>query len=259
MPGKSTKRIKGLTPEDHAILIGRALSNSQKIWKALEQNPGLVNSLGLPDDAAKDRVRRALGARAKKESESIMGNRFIDHIPDLLFVALVTVIVAAIIRVDRRHKPVVVALKPIAPFHVIDATDVKVRYAADSVTARREQDSVLGRYSTQQIRSGAVVKAAKLSSGVSLGNELDGLDIFTLRVRPTSILAGRQPPFRLGVFLSPSSTENRGKAQLFSVYLLDSRPEGDNLSVVIAATKDDAATLLSVRSAGDLIAVGPVR
>jgi hypothetical protein len=176
-----------------------------------------------------------------------------------LFVVLVTVIVAAIIWVDRQPKPVVVAVNPIAPFHIIDAIDVNVRNAANTTIARREQASVLGRYSTQQIPKGAALEATKLSSGMSLGNELDGLDIFTLRIRPTSILAGRQPPFRLGIFLSPSSTENRGKAQLFSVYLLDSRPEGDNLSVVIAATKDDSATLLSVRSAGDLIALAPVQ
>jgi hypothetical protein len=115
----------------------------------------------------------------------------------------------------------------------------------------------VGRYSPIQIRAGEVIDFPTLSSGMRLAHELDGRQIFTLNIRRTSIVTGMRPPFHLDLLLSPRSTEERGKAQLFGVYVLDFKPDADSLSVVVAATKDDSVTLLSVPSAGDLIAVGP--
>jgi len=106
------------------------------------------------------------------------------------------------------------------------------------------------------VASGEILDSAKLSSGPRLADELNGLRIFTVRIRPTSVLSGVKPLIKLDLFFSPHSREDQGKAQLFSVYVLDFRSDGDNVSVVAAAAEDDVKKLLSVISEGDLIAVG---
>ena len=47
------------------------------------------------------------------------------------------------------------------------------------------------------------------------------------------------------------------KAQLFNVYVLDFKSDGDNSFIVAAAAEGDAKKLLSVISQGDLIALAP--
>jgi hypothetical protein len=259
LPSTPTTRISGLMPEDRTALAARDLSSSTQIWESLAGNPELIDALVLAGATARTRVKKALAAQAKRESESITKNRFVAHLPDFILLILAAVVAAAVILVDRSPQVVVVAVQPLAPFHVIDATDLQVRYAFGDSEAKRELSVFVGRYPLTQLRAGEVIDCAKLSSGIRLAHELDGRRIFTLKIRRTSIVSGIRPPFRLDLFLSPRSAEERGKAQRFAVYLLDSKPDEDSLSVVVAATKDDSATLLSVRSAGDLIAVGPIQ
>ena len=101
--------------------------------------------------------------------------------------------------------------------------------------------------------------AAQLSSGRRLAQELDGLRIFSVRLRPTALLAGVRPPVQLNLFLAPHNLNDRASSREYTVYLLDVKPQGDSVVAVIAAGTDISTSLLSTQLAGDLVAVGPVQ
>lgn len=248
-------RVEGLLPADRAALADKQLSSTQKIWTALANNQGLIDTLGLPDDA-KTRVRGALAAQARKESRSITRNRLANHLPDLIVAAFLGVVIIAMAYVDRRPQQVVIAAKAIAPFHVINATDIEVRHALDPAAEKLATSKYVGRYSKTQVSIGESMESVSLSSGMRLTNELNGLRIFAVKIRPAPALTGVPNPFKLDLFLSPHLTDDRGRARLMTVYVLDSRSDGDGLSAVMAATEDDSTTLLSALSAGDLVAAG---
>jgi len=248
-------KIEGLEAADRTTLTDHHLPSTEEIWKGLAENAGLIDSFGLPA-ADKTRMLRALGAEAKRQSESITKGKIAVHTPDLIVgIAVVALIVGAML---TNRNPQVVATKPLPPFHVVNAKDVEVRFATDEANAKAALAEYVGRYPTAQVASGEVLDSARVSSGPRLAEELSGLRIFTVKIRPTSVLSGVKPPIKLDLFFSPHSREDQGKAQLFSVYVLDFRSDGDNSSVVAAAAEDDAKRLLSVISQGDLIAIGPL-
>jgi len=255
--------VEGLLGQDRIALGTQNLSSTAKVWKALARDEGLLDTLGL-DANGKARVRSALGAQAQKESGSITGNRFLSHLPDLVVIGVIGSILLALLlahyqRVGQSAKLVVAAAKPIAPFHVIDATDLEVRHAADLAAAKQATSLYIGRYPTAQVLAGAGLDSAKLSSGKRLTRELNGLRIFAVKIRSTALLAGVPPPFKLDLFLSPHTLEDRGWSRPFGVYVLDVKPEGDSLAAVVATTGEASTTLLSALLAGDLVAVGPIQ
>lgn len=240
---------------DRTALTNHHLPSTAEIWKGLAADAGLIDSLGLPN-AAKTRMLGALSAEAKRQSRSITKGKISSHMPDLILgIALVTLIVAAVF-INR--SPEVLAEKPLLPFHVVNAKDVEVRSAPDNAKTNAALAKYIGRYPSAEVASGEALDSSKLNSGPALRDELNGLRIFTVKLRPTSVLSGVKPPIKLDLFFSPHAREDQGKAQLFRVYILDFRSDGDNSSVVVAAAEDDAKKLLSVISQGDLIAVGPV-
>ncbi|HEY6251514.1 MAG TPA: hypothetical protein VI685_16265 [Candidatus Angelobacter sp.] len=246
-------KIEGLDAADRTALTNHHLPSTEEIWKGLAENAGLIDSFALPA-ADKTRMLRALAAEAKRQSESITKGKIAIHTPDLIVgIAVVALIVGAML---IKRNPQVIATKPLSPFHVVNTKDVEIRFAADAAKANTALAEYIGRYPTAQVASGEVLDSTRLSSGPPLADELNGLRIFTLKVRPTSVLSGVKPPVKLDLFFSPHSREDQGKAQLFSVYALDFRSDGDNSSVVAAAAEDDAKRLLSVISQGDLIVLG---
>lgn len=251
-------RIDGLLDADRTVLANRQLSSTVKIWKALKDQESLLDTLGLSDDA-KIRIRAALAAQAKKESASITRNRFVAHLPDLLVLAFFSLVISAAVFRDRRPQQAVIAAKAIAPFRVINATDIQVRNATDPAAEKQAAGKYVGRYAKTQVSVGERMETANLSSGMPLTNELDGLRVFAVKIRPAPILTGVPHPLKLDLFLSPRSTAERGRAHSITVYVLDSKSDGDNLWAVIAATEDDSTSLLSALSAGDLVAVGTPR
>jgi hypothetical protein len=248
-------KIEGLVAADRTTLTGHHLPSTEEIWEGLAEDAGLIDSFGLPA-VDKTRMLRALAAEAKRQSESITKGKIAVHTPDLMVgIALVVLVVGAML-INRN--PQVVATRPLPPFHVINAKDVKVRFATGEAKANATLAEYIGRYPTAQVASGQVLDAATVSSGPRLADELSSLRIFSAKIRPTLVLSGVKPPIKLDLFFSPHSREDQGKAQLFSVYVLDFRSDGDNSSVVAAAAEDDAKRLLSVISQGDLIAIGPL-
>ncbi len=250
-------KIQGLLPGDRTALGNHGFSSAEQIWEGLANNSGLVDSLGLPDAAAKARVIAALAALAKQESESLTRNKIRAHVPDLIALMLVGLVAGAVKFVDRN--PRVVAVKPLAPFHVIDAGDVAVLDTADDAKTKQTLNAFVGRYPVEQIALGEIPDSAKLSSGMRMSTELNGLHIFSVKIRPTSILTGVKPPVKLGLYLSTRAKEDEGNAQLFDVYVLDFKPDGDSFSLVVAARDGDSRKLLSELSSADVVAVGPVR
>jgi hypothetical protein len=257
-------RVAGLSDQDRIALENRNLLSTGMLWKALARNEGLIATLGL-DPIATTRVRAALSAQAKRESEAMTRNLFVDHLADLIILGLIGAVIAVFVFAEHRRvviasTPFVVAAKPIDPFHVIDATDLEVHQSAAGDAAKQAAASLyIGRYPMAHVPVGERLDAAKVSSGMRLTHELNGLRIFAVKIRSTSLLTGVPTPFKLDLFLSPHSLDDRGRSQPFAVYVLDLKPEGDSLNAVVASTDDNSMTLLSAQLAGDLVALGPVQ
>jgi hypothetical protein len=244
--------------------LGRLnLTSTARVWAALSQDDQLVTNLGLGAvDTAE--LQSALAAQARRESRSITSNLIARHLADFLVVLAIFALGLTFYLVHRHStkppdKMVVSAAKPIAPFHVIGATDLDVRPAADPKAVKDAASAYIGRYPTAEMLAGDKLNAAQLSSGRRLAQELDGLRIFSVKLRPTALLAGVRPPVQLNLFLSPHNLNDRAWSREFTVYLLDVKPQGDSMAAVIAAGTDISTNLISTQLAGDLIAVGPIQ
>ena len=257
-------KVPGLEDGDRTVLIGHELPSTQAIWKALAAQQDLISTLGL-NAAAVTRVRAALAAQGKKEAAAITRNWLVAHLADVLVLGVTVAVVLGLGLVHHRRavreaRPLMVAARPIAPFHVIDASDLKARHALSDATLKQAEGQYIGRYPTVEVGADERLDLAPLSSGGRLRRELNGLHIFTIKIRATALLAGMRPPYQLDLFLPPRSPDERAKAQMVAVYVLDLKPEADSLAAaVVAASADDSTTLLSSPATGGLIAVGPVR
>ena len=256
-------RIEDFPAAGRAALESRNLTSTAKVWVALSQNDQLIASLYLGAiDAAE--LQSALAVQAKRESRSITNNLIVRHLADLLAVVAILCL-GLTFYLMHRHSPkppdriAVTAAKPMAPFHVISATDLDVRQAANPKAAKDAASRYIGRYPTAEVLAGDRLDAAQLSSGRRLAQELNGLRIFSVKLRPSALLAGVRPPVQVDLFLSPHNLNDRGQSRGFTVYLLDVKPEGDSVAAVIAAGADISTSLLSAPLAGDLVAVGPIQ
>lgn len=263
--GTSIDKIQGLSDVDRKTLRSENINCAEQFWAKISDNPRLIDTLSLPDLAAKQRVAIAFAGLAKKQSESDTKPSLVIHLPDLLIVVVLSLLAVALTFVDRAPPQVVrapaqvvTARDGLAPFHIIAQSDVEVRNAADEVRARSALNEVTGRYATEQIVKGAVIDPSKLSTGARLSNELDGLRIFNVKLQPTSILANINPPIKLGVILSPRAKDDANKVWVHEVYLLDFHILPDGVSAVVAATDNETQQLSTSLSLGQLIAVGPV-
>jgi hypothetical protein len=255
--------IEDFPAAGRAALERLNLTSMARVWAALSQDDQLITNLRLGAiDTAE--LQSALAAEATRESRSITSNLFVRHLADFL-VALAIVALGLTFYLVHRHssklpdKMVVSAAKPIAPFQVIVATDLDVRPAGDPKSVKDAASAYIGRYPIAEVLAGDKLNAAQLSSGRRLAQELDGLRIFSVTLRPTALLAGVRPPIQLNLFLSPHNLNDRAWSREFTVYLLDVKPQGDSMAAVIAAGTDISASLLSTQLAGDLVAVGPIR
>jgi hypothetical protein len=252
----SFDKLDGLSDVDRAALRSKNIDSAEQFWSAMSNDPDLISGLGLPDVDAQKRVTTTLARLAQSESKAITSSWFAGHIPDFVVLAIFLSIMAAIVLVDRSPE-VVIARNNVGPFHVITRADVEIRNARDNTAAEAVVNRVIGRYATQEIAKGGKVDPSKLSAGTRLSNELDGLRVFTLKLQPTSVLAGIKPPAKVGIILSPRTKEDDKKAPIHQVYVLDIRSASDGIWVVVAGTEAETQELSADLSAGQLIAVGP--
>jgi len=215
----------------------------------------LVDNLGLPDTQAKVRMAKVLATIAKKRSNQLTQSVFVAHAPDLALIVLVVLILSAVIFVDRTPR-VVTAETAIAAFQIIKPSELKVPHA-DSPEGKKLLGEIVGRYPSEQIPQGASIDLSKLSRGARLSRELDGMQIFSIKVQPTSLLNNVIPPIKLGVFFSPSAKNDQGDLHVFTVYLLDVHSLPDAVSCVVAAPVAEAQQLLSSSLQGQFIAIEP--
>ena len=257
---QSLCKIKGFPAPGRAALEGKNLGSTASVWAALSQDDQLIANLGLPVPET-EALRSALATQANKESRSITTNFLVRHLADMLVLAAIAALGLTFYLVHwvSPDKILVSAAKPIEPYQVILATDLAAPPGTDPKAVTEATSEYIGRYPSTQIFAGDKLNAAQLSSGRRLAKELDGLRIFSVKLRPTALLDGVKPPVQLNLFLSPHNLNDKASSQEFPVYLLDVRSRPDGVVAVVAARTDISSSLLSTQLAGDLVVVSSVQ
>jgi hypothetical protein len=243
-------KIRGLCIADRTALRSKQINSAQEFWKAMANDPRLLDGLGLPDEAARKRVATSLAALAKKQSESVTKGWFAIHTPALAVVAAVLLLVAAVVFRDR--SPELVAREGFGAFHVITASDVEGGSAGTQ--AQKALSKVIGRYATQPTAKGASIDPSKLSPGPPLSRELDGLRIFSIKLQATPLLENIRPPTKLAIILAHVK-DNESSVVIHDVYVLDLHLVPDGVWAVVAATDCETEQISSLLSQGAWSAV----
>jgi hypothetical protein len=253
-----------LTTDDREALKTHGFEYAEEFLATMATNSALINTLGLPDDAAKKRVLGAMPATAEARARSFTQHPLIVHIPDLIVAVGVSLVVYALVFLNRgpvgpvmAQQVTVTAPEGLAPFRVIDKSDVEIRLGPKSASAATSVEEVLGRYVTEPLAKGAVIDKPRLNSGRRLSNELDGLRVLGVKLQTSPILVNVTLPVKVGIVPAPRTGDTGRGPKIFEVYILEARLQSDGIAAVVATSEAICAELSSFLGRADLIVVGP--
>lgn len=194
-------------------------------------------------------------ARAKRLNRTWLR----DHLPDVCVGLLITLLLWGVFRhrsPNRAQIPLVFVSKAsgLAPFEIIRKDDVTLRNGDANSSGFTSVDDVLGRYAIQYFPKNAILEPSQLSAGAQLSNELDRRHILALKLQPSTILVGVQPPIIIGLLASPRE-KGQPALSVDNVYLLYFHSQADGISAVLAISDSDFKTLSPLISRSDLIAI----
>jgi hypothetical protein len=155
---------------------------------------------------------------------------------DLVLMAAVGFIFWALWRdycLPPQPKETVVAKAGIAPFHVIQATDLSLSDKDRDVPADKAAP-FLGHYAFGYLSAGKSLDPNQLSQGAALTSaEMANRSVVRLTVQSTPLFAGMKPPFVAALMGAPA---DRGTTALLEhdVIVLDLQPAGDSMAAVVA-------------------------
>jgi hypothetical protein len=150
------------------------------------------------------------------------------------------------------EKPLVAKKGGIEPFHVIGIADLRLTCESDTTPSAKRAGTMVGRYSFEYLKSCEPMDVGRLSSGDRLSGELKDRVLVRLKVQPTSLFHGMNPPFRAVVVGSPSE---RGTTALLEndLIVMDLQKDGDGWGAVLAVPSADEPTLVTFMSRSDLL------
>jgi hypothetical protein len=171
---------------------------------------------------------------------------------------LILVLILAGLRRDARLTPpesgIIAKRGGLEPFHVIELADLRLTCQSEALPLVERATQIIGHYSFNYLGGCAAIDPKRLSSGARLTNELDTLVLVRIKVQPTTLFSGMQPPFRAALMCSPRERDTT--ALLFNdLMVLDLEKNGDQLSIVVAIPSDEEPTLASFIARSDLLLV----
>jgi hypothetical protein len=87
-----------LKPLDISAIAAQNIRSTKDFWTKFSADPALLDKLGLPDEAAKQRVVLAMAEVADYESKRLTRSKVRNHIADALVLVAVSAALYAIFR-----------------------------------------------------------------------------------------------------------------------------------------------------------------
>jgi hypothetical protein len=169
---------------------------------------------------------------------------------------IAALVVAALCR-DALHppeNPLVAKPGGIPPFHVLKLEDMRLDSKKDTPPSATRAGSLVGRYAFTYVPGGSAVDPSRLSLGPLLTTELDGRVLLQLKVQPTSLFAGMNPPFRASLAGLPTE---RGATVLLEkdLLVLDLHTDGNGnaMAAIVAVPAADEPTLAGFLGRSELL------
>jgi len=197
------------------------------------------------------RRSRQLARSSDLLTVGLLGNIWLDLL-------LVFVLVAAVVALRRDawlrppQAPVVAKPGGIQPFHVIKLEDLRLDGQKDNPPAENRAGAFVGRYSFTFVREGCAVDVNHLSPGPPLTTELANRVLLQLKVQPTGLFAGMNPPFKASLVGLPTE---RGTTVLLEkdLFVLDLHADGNAMAAVVAIPFADESTLAGFIARSELL------
>jgi len=233
----------------------------EEFWNRLASDPDFLDK-SFADATLKGRVAKGASDVVVARARSITRHRFKDHLPDVL---VFLVIGLALYGLFHRRTPtdsaasqlvVVSKTEGLNPFQTITRFDLTLGSGPVSPSTFASVEDVVGRYAMEHIAKGKILERSKVSNGPRLSNELDQRRIFQIKLQPSPVLAGVQPPVVVGLFASPRDKDS-SSALIHDLYILDVHSDPNGISAVVATSVADFDKLAPLISRSDLIAIGP--
>jgi hypothetical protein len=269
MPGWVGKRVElwlgrlPLQAADIELINKKGIRSAGDFWKELSADQTLIDHLGLPDEPAMARFASTMAEVADYQSRRLTRSRLKNHLADMVVLVAIGAVLYGVFR-DRRPKlqpaPHVTVSNPdgLMPFRVISASDLWIDTGAKNASGAMSINDFVGRYPTSYIAAGTTIDRSKLSLGRKLTTEETAM-VFRVKVQPTSIMKGLEPPFTISLLACSRPKGQESCALVPDIKVLEFLAQADGLSIMIACKREDGARLGSLLGSSDLMATGPAR
>ena len=260
---KSLSQVPQLSAADvHALQTAVGVTNVDQFWAKLMRKPDLLECV-FPEVVLRAAVGAALGDEAERQAKNVGARVLRGHASDVWILLLLSALGYGVVR-QRSPTPsgsteqvVVTAPGGLAPYRVIRGSDVALQDAPSAEAGLTSLAATVGRYATEAVSQGSVLKSARLSSGQKLRDELNDRVTMRVRLQSAAVLGGLKLPVRIGISACPRVAGAPAGAIIKDVYLLETDGPADGLWGVIAVEPADAKSLTALLGTSDIIVLLP--
>ncbi len=230
----------------------------EDLWRELDTNRGNLDALAKALNVEKMQLVEALTASALHRAGTVrpgwLRRHWFDLFAALVILAVLGLSVPVLVRgLPRRSALQVVAVRDLAPYHVIARGDIAVSETPVTADALSDPADVAGRYATRGIAARDVLTRPALSAG-RLEPAPAGAAVAVLPVRSVYASEPWTFPSEVTVLLTPRSAA-AGQPLRFDARLLGFEGSGADTSAVLAFDASLAAEIARVAGSSDVLLV----